>query len=73
MPRMTAAAGGGASESPLPLLTIGQAAELFGTGERFVRRLISERRLPYVKLARHVRIERSAVDAFIESGRVPSR
>jgi excisionase family DNA binding protein len=43
------------------LLTIGQAAEYLGTGQRFVRRLISERRIPYVKLGKHVRLERSAL------------
>ncbi|SHN88524.1 DNA binding domain-containing protein, excisionase family [Geodermatophilus obscurus] len=53
------------------LLTIGQAAEYLGTGQRFVRRLISERRIPYVKLGKHVRIERSALDGFINDGRVP--
>ena len=53
------------------LLTIGQAAEYLGTGQRFVRRLISERRIPYVKLGKHVRLERSALDGFISDGRVP--
>ncbi len=53
------------------LLTIGQAAEYLGTGPRFVRRLISERRIPYVKLGKHVRLERSALDGFINDGRVP--
>ena len=53
------------------LLTIDQAAEYLGTGQRFVRRLISERRIPYVKLGKHVRIERSALDGFINDGRVP--
>jgi excisionase family DNA binding protein len=53
------------------LLTVGQAAEYLGTGQRFVRRLINERRIPYVKLGRHVRLERSALDGFINDGRVP--
>ena len=53
------------------MLTIDQAAEYLGTGQRFVRRLISERRIPYVKLGKHVRLERSALDGFIDSGRVP--
>ena len=53
------------------LLTPSQAGDYLRTGERFVRRLIAERRIPYVKLGRHVRLQRSALDAFIESGRVP--
>jgi len=52
------------------LLTAGQAGEYLHTGERFVRRLIAERRIPYVKLGKYVRLQRSALDAFIESGRV---
>ena len=56
-----------------PLLTVAQAGEYLGTGERFVRRLVTERRIPYVKLGKYVRFERSALDAFVESGRVPTR
>jgi excisionase family DNA binding protein len=54
------------------LLTIGQAGEYLGTGERFVRRLVAQRRIAYVKLGKYVRLQRSALDAFIEAGRVPS-
>ncbi len=43
-----------------------------GTGERFVRRLVAQRRIPYVKLGKYVRLQRSSLDAFIEAGRVPS-
>jgi excisionase family DNA binding protein len=53
------------------LLTPSQAGDYLCTGERFVRRLIAERRIDYVKLGRHVRVQRSALDAFIRSGRVP--
>ena len=55
------------------LLTIDQAAEYLSTGQRFVRRLISERRIPYVKLGKHVRLERCTLDAFVAAGRVPCR
>ena len=58
---------------PGQLLTIDQAAEYLGTGQRFVRRLISERRIPYVKLGKHVRLERSALDGFINDGRIPQQ
>ncbi len=33
-------------------LTIGQAGDYLGTGERFVRRLVGHRRIPYVKLGK---------------------
>ncbi|MEU5798337.1 MULTISPECIES: excisionase family DNA-binding protein [unclassified Streptomyces] len=49
------------------LLTVGEAAEQLGTGERFVRRLIAERRIRYVKLGRPVRIPKSAVTEYIEA------
>ena len=52
------------------LLTVGQAAELLGTSERFPRRLIAERRIRFVRLGRHVRIPESALRAFIEAGSV---
>jgi excisionase family DNA binding protein len=55
------------------LLTPSQAGDYLQTGERFIRRLIAERRIPYVKLGRHVRLQRSDLDAFIASGRVCER
>jgi excisionase family DNA binding protein len=54
------------------LLTVSQAGEYLGTGERFIRRLVAERRISYVKLGKYVRLQRSALDAFIEAGRVSS-
>ena len=52
------------------LLSVDQAAERLGTSPRFVRRLIAERRIAYVKLGRHVRISSRDLDAFIRAGRV---
>ena len=52
------------------LLTVDQAAERLGTSARFVRRLIAERRIAYVKLGRHVRIVAHDLEAFIVAGRV---
>jgi excisionase family DNA binding protein len=52
------------------LLTVDQAAERLGTSVRFVRRLIAERRIAYVKLGRHVRIAVVDLEAFIVAGRV---
>jgi excisionase family DNA binding protein len=52
------------------LLTVDQAAERLGTSERFVRRLIFERRIAFVKVGRHVRIASGDLDAFIAAGRV---
>jgi excisionase family DNA binding protein len=54
----------------MPLLTVEQAAERMCTKQRFIRRLIAERRIPYVKLGAHVRIDVRDIDAFIAAGRV---
>jgi excisionase family DNA binding protein len=52
------------------LLTVEQAAECLGTSERFVRRLIAERRIAYVKVGRHVRIPETDLASFVTTGRV---
>jgi excisionase family DNA binding protein len=44
------------------LLTIDDAASTLGTQPRFIRHLIAERRIPYVKLGRHVRIHQTDLD-----------
>ncbi|MFW3474005.1 helix-turn-helix domain-containing protein [Streptomyces microflavus] len=55
-----------------PLLTVEQAAERLGTGVRFIRRLVQERRIRYVKLGKPVRIPESAIAAYIEERTVPA-
>ena len=55
---------------PDHLLTVEAAAERLSTSVRFVRRLIAERRIEFVKVGRHVRITESALAEFIEAGRV---
>jgi excisionase family DNA binding protein len=52
------------------LLTVEMAAEYLSTSPRFVRRLIAERRIEFVKIGRHVRIAESVLAQFIEAGRV---
>jgi excisionase family DNA binding protein len=54
------------------LLTPQEAADRLGTSLRFVRRLIFERRIPFIKVGRHVRIAASDLDAFIAAGQVES-
>jgi excisionase family DNA binding protein len=50
------------------LLSVAEVAELLGTTERFPRRLISERRIRFVHVGRHVRIPESAVAEFVAGG-----
>jgi excisionase family DNA binding protein len=52
------------------LLTVEAAAERVSTSPRFIRRLIAERRIEFVRVGRHVRISQSALNDFIDAGRV---
>jgi excisionase family DNA binding protein len=52
------------------LLTVGEAAELLGTTERFPRRLIAERRIAFVRVGRHVRIAESVLRAYVADNTV---
>ena len=51
----------------MALLTVDEAAERLGTKPRFIRRLVAERRIPYVKLGAHVRIDDHDLDTFIRT------
>jgi excisionase family DNA binding protein len=56
------------------LLTVEEAAERLGTRPRFVRRLIAERRIGFVRLGERkgcpVRIAEGDLVVFVASGRV---
>ena len=52
------------------LLDVDEVAERLGTKVRFVRRLIEERRIEYVKVGRHVRIRESVVAEYIAANTV---
>lgn len=52
------------------VLTIEQAAVRLQMSERYVRRLIAERRIPFHKLGRSVRIRAVDLAAHLDAGRV---
>ena len=54
----------------MAMLNVPEVADRLGTSQRFVRRLIAERRIPYTKLGKHVRIAEADVEAFIAAGRI---
>jgi excisionase family DNA binding protein len=56
------------SRSADQLLSVEAAAERLDTKPRFIRRLIAERRIEFVKVGRYVRIRESVLDDFIQSG-----
>jgi excisionase family DNA binding protein len=51
------------------LLTIDQLAERLGITVRHVRRLIADRRVPYVKIGRLVRFDPDAIKRWLDSAR----
>jgi excisionase family DNA binding protein len=53
------------------LLSVEAAAERLDAKPRFIRRLIAERRIEFVRVGRHVQISDTALADFIEAGRVP--
>lgn len=54
------------------LIDIPQLASLLGVGERYVRRMVAERRVPTNKVGRLVRFDLSEVREWIEHQRRPS-
>jgi excisionase family DNA binding protein len=57
------------------LLTVRQAGEESGLGERYVRRLVSEGRIPVYRWPNKVRVSEADLEAFVEQARqepVPS-
>jgi len=54
------------------LLRIPDLAEQLGVTERFIRRLVFERRIPYLKIGKFIRFDPEAVDDWIGDQRVPS-
>jgi excisionase family DNA binding protein len=51
-------------------LTVPQTAEYLNTSERFVRRLIAERRIAFHHVGRHVRFALTDLDEWMATGRV---
>lgn len=51
-------------------MTVDEVAEFLGVQVRFVRRLTHERRLPHIKVGRHVRIDPEELSAWLEANRV---
>ncbi len=52
------------------LLDVTGAADYLGVSPRFMRRLVAERRITFVKLGRHLRFDINDLDQFVDSGRV---
>jgi len=53
------------------LLSIGEVAEYLGVTERHVRRLVAERRIPFVKWGHLLRFDPEEIAAWIDTARRP--
>jgi excisionase family DNA binding protein len=63
-----------ATTSTLPqLLTIDQLAKQLGVTIRHIRRLVAERRVPYLKVGRLIRFDPSEVAEWLDEARHPQR
>jgi excisionase family DNA binding protein len=51
-------------------LTVSETAEYLNTSERFVRRLVAERRIAFHHVGRHVQFSLSDLDAWLVASRV---
>lgn len=51
-------------------LSVTETAEYLNTSERFVRRLLAERRIAFHHVGRHVRVALSDLDLWLASSRV---
>jgi excisionase family DNA binding protein len=60
-----------ATTGTLPqLLTIDQLAERFGVSSRHVRRLVAEKRVPYLKIGKFVRFDPAEIATWLDLTRV---
>jgi excisionase family DNA binding protein len=53
-------------------LDVAEAAEYLGMKPRFIRRLIDERRIPFFKVGRFVRLDPDVLDRFLSDSEVPA-
>ncbi len=53
-------------------LNVHEAADYLGMKERFVRRLVSERRITFFKVGRFVRLDPDVLDQFLADSVVPA-
>jgi len=57
-------------KNPEKLMRKPAAAEYLDTTERFIERLVAERRIAYYKIGKFVRFTKEDLDAFAESGKI---
>ena len=53
-----------------PLISVEQLADELGVSVRYVRRVVAERRIPYVKVGHLIRFQRDEVQRWVDANRV---
>ena len=56
--------------APAPLIDLPQVAERLGVNQRHVRRLVAERRIPFVKWGHLLRFDPVEIEQWIEAARI---
>lgn len=57
---------------PRPLLNLVQMAERLGVSKHTLYRWVEEKQLPYLRIGRQLRFEPDAIDAWLESRKIPA-
>ena len=60
-------------DSSTKLIGVLELAARLGTSERFVRRLVFERRVPFHKVGKYVRFDPRDIDAWLSTNRIDPR
>ncbi len=55
--------------APPQLLSLREAADRMAVSERFMRRLVAERRIRHFKVGHFLKFDAADIDAFIDAGR----
>ncbi len=55
------------------LLSIEQLADWLGVTDRFIRRLVAERRIPFLKIGKFIRFDATEIEPWLDSQRVAER
>ena len=58
---------------PDPLIDKAGAARCLGVEQRFINRLVSEKRITYVKVGRKIRFRQSTIEAYIIANTVSAQ
>jgi excisionase family DNA binding protein len=56
----------------LPLMDLPALADRLGVNHRYVRRLVAERRVPFIKFGHLLRFDPAEIEAWLGTARVPT-